>query len=334
VLWSLGFYFGKFDKGIVKKTLKEIGDSVKEDLGGVGKVNKDQKVINIIIFRKFFLDKVFHFWYRIKQRPNDTQRVTGSRMFNSAKPNKMSEHIIEQIRKAIFEGQLKPGDRLPPEKELVKNFKVSKATLREALHSLEVLGFLEIRKGASGGPFVTEVDMKKAKDSFANFLLFKNLSLKDLSEVRLILEPYIAEKAASAITEEDLKSLEKLNKECDYVLKNNIPIESRKNEIEYHRTIGSVTGNPILMFILDFVENLLIDTKEILQPDKEFSQRVLNAHKRIYKALLERNPKKAREEMIKHVREVEKDLLALQKERTMEKLDLRRTSGQREFGLG
>ncbi len=247
-------------------------------------------------------------------------------MFKSVKSNKISEHIVEQIRSAIFEGRLRPGDKLPPERTLVTNFRVSKATLREALRSLEILGFVEVRKGASGGAFVTEVDMKKARDSFINFLLFKNLSLSNLSEARLILEPYIAEKAALSITEEDLRRLEKLNKECEYVLKKNIPVESRKNEIEYHRIIGSVSGNPILMFILDFVENLLIDTKEILQPGKEFSQRVLNAHKRIYKALSERDPKKAREEMIKHVREVEKDLMALQKERRIEELNLHRVA--------
>src|SRR3972149_1077959 len=110
-------------------------------------------------------------------------------MFNSVKSNKISEHIIEQVRKAILDGRLKPGDKLPSERELIENFKVSKVTLREALRSLEVLGFLEIRKGVSGGPFVTEVDMKKARDSFINFLHFKNLSLTNLSEVRLILEP-------------------------------------------------------------------------------------------------------------------------------------------------
>jgi GntR family transcriptional repressor for pyruvate dehydrogenase complex len=236
-------------------------------------------------------------------------------VFISVKSNKISEHIIDQIRKAIFEGRLKPGDKLPPEKELLKTFNVSKATLREALRSLEILGFLEIRKGISGGAFVTEVDMKKAKDSLTNFLLFKNLSISDLSEVRLILEPYIAEKAALTITEEDLKRLEKLNQECECVLKNNLQIESRKNEIEYHRIIGSVTGNPILMFILDFVENLLIDIKEILNPSKEFSQKVLISHKRIYKALAERNPKKARKEMVKHIQEVAKDLMALQKKK-------------------
>jgi len=234
-------------------------------------------------------------------------------MFKSVKSNKVSEHIVEQIRKAIFEGALKPGDKLPPERELIKNFKVSKATLREAMRSLEVLGFLDIRKGVSGGAFVTEVDMKKARDSFINFLHFKNLSLTNLTEVRLVLESHIAEKAALAITEDDLKRLKKLIEECEYVLKHDIPIESRKNEIEFHRIIGSVTGNPILMFILDFVEDLLIDTKEILQPGKEFSKKVLNAHKRIYKALLEKNSKKVKQEMIKHIREVERDLVAIQK---------------------
>jgi GntR family transcriptional regulator, transcriptional repressor for pyruvate dehydrogenase complex len=246
-------------------------------------------------------------------------------MFNSVKSNKISEHIIEQIRKAILDGRLKPGDKLPSEKQLIDNFKVSKATLREALRSLEVLGFLEIRKGASGGPFVTEVDLKKARDCFTNFLHSKNLSLRNLSEVRLILEPYIAEKAALAIGEEDLKRLEKLIEEGDYFLKHNIPIESRKNEIEFHRIIAGVTGNPILMFILDFVENLLIDAKEILQPSEEFSRKVLNAHKRIYKALIERNVKKARSEMVRHVREVEKDLVSSNEESHAGEVDFKKS---------
>ena len=177
-------------------------------------------------------------------------------MFKSVKSNKISDHIVEQIREAIFEGRLKPGDKLPSEKKLMEDFKVSKATLREAMRSLEVLGFLEIKKGVSGGAFVTEVDMKTARDSFTNFLHFKNLSLNDLTEVRLLLESHIAEKAALTITEDDLNRLKKLIEECDYILKHDIPIESRKNEIEFHRIIGSISGNPILMFILDFVERL------------------------------------------------------------------------------
>jgi GntR family transcriptional repressor for pyruvate dehydrogenase complex len=244
-------------------------------------------------------------------------------MFKSVKSNKISENIIEQIRKAIFEGKLKPGDKLPPEKELMENFGVSKATLREALRSLEVLGFLEIRKGASGGPFVTEVDMKKARDSFTNFLLFKNLSLRDLSEVRLILEPYIAEKAASAITEEDLNKLKEMMEKFEEDLKKTMSIELLNKQIEFHKIIGSSTRNPILMFILDFVVNLLIDAKEILQPDKGFYKRVLIAHSRIYKALSERNPKRTHDEMVKHIQEEEKDLINLQKKQSMKNSNLR-----------
>ncbi len=75
--------------------------------------------------------------------------------------------------------------------------------------------------------------------------------------------------------------------------------------------------------ILDFVENLLLDTKEILQPSKGFPKKVLNAHKLIYKSLLEGNAKKAREEMVKHVEEVANDLMILQKERDLRVLNLK-----------
>jgi len=69
----------------------------------------------------------------------------------------------------------------------------------------------------------------------------------------------------------------------------------------------------------DFVEYLLIDTKEILKPGKEFSAKVLRSHKRIYNGLLERDVKKIYEEMVRHFREVEKDLFAAHKERRIEK---------------
>jgi GntR family transcriptional repressor for pyruvate dehydrogenase complex len=238
-------------------------------------------------------------------------------MFDTVKSNKVSEHIIDQIRKAILEGRLQPGSKLPSEKRMMEEFNVSKATLREALRSLEVLGFLEIRKGALGGAFITEVDMKKANDFLKNFLHFKNLSLENLTEVRLLLEPSAAEKAALAITQEDLEKLRRLIEECESLLGQNNLKESNQHEVEFHRIIGSVNGNPILMFILDFVENLLIDTKEVLKPGKNFSEEVLEAHNRIYQALLSRDPQKTREEMIQHIHEVDESLLALKREGTL-----------------
>jgi GntR family transcriptional repressor for pyruvate dehydrogenase complex len=84
------------------------------------------------------------------------------------------------------------------------------------------------------------------------------------------------------------------------------------------------------MFILDFVENLLIDTKGILKPGKEFSNKVLRAHKRIYNGLLEKDIKKVHEEMVRHIQEVEKDLLKANKERRIEEGKLDRIDREKE----
>ncbi len=74
------------------------------------------------------------------------------------KNTKVSDGIIEQIRNSILKGELKPGDKLASEKELVDQFKVSKSSMREALRALEVLGLIDVKKGINGGTFVSKVD--------------------------------------------------------------------------------------------------------------------------------------------------------------------------------
>jgi GntR family transcriptional regulator, transcriptional repressor for pyruvate dehydrogenase complex len=234
-------------------------------------------------------------------------------MFKTVKANKISESIIQQIREAIFAGLLKPGDKLPSERELLNTFGVSKATMREALRSLEVLGFLEIRQGGSGGAFVTAINMTKARELFINILHFKNLSLKHLTEVRFVLEAHTAAKAAETIKPADLKRLKTLIEQARTDLAQNDVSRLRHNELEFHRIIGSACGNPLLGFFVDLVHNLLADAKEILKPKVDFSLRVLDAHQRIYDALEDRSVEKARREMLQHLMEVEKDLVDLQK---------------------
>jgi len=243
-------------------------------------------------------------------------------MFESVKSNRISEYIISQIRNAVFEGKLKPGDRLPPEHQLMETFGVSKATLREALRGLELLGFLQVRKGVEGGAIITEVDIKPALGCLTNYLHFKKPSISDLTQVRILLESYCAEKAALAITPEEIRRLEELNEDCTRALEADDQGENRKKEIEFHRTVAGVTQNPILVVLIDIVENLLDGTKEVLQPDKTFSETVLAAHKKITAALLQRNPAQTREEMLKHIREVEKDLIMLQEARHDQEIPL------------
>ena len=140
-------------------------------------------------------------------------------MFKTAKKDKISTHIIKQIREAILLGKLKPGETLPPEKELVVQFNVSKHTLREALRTLEGMGLINIRRGAGGGPVVTEVDMETTRDCMASFLHFQNVSINDLSEVRKVIEPYLARHAAESFNDEDKAELELLHESCQEIFK-------------------------------------------------------------------------------------------------------------------
>lgn len=236
-------------------------------------------------------------------------------MFESAKTSKVSQNIVDQIRKAIFNGILKPGDKLPSDKELIDNFGVSKGSLREALRSLEVLGLLEIRQGAQGGAFITEVDTEKAKEGFSNFFIFRNLSLKNLFDVRLILESHIAETVAPVITDDDLRQLAKIIQETRDALQDDRPMNYRDREVSFHLIIANATRNPLLIFLLDYVETLLLDAKKILEPGRDFSQKVLEAHERIYKALAARNVKQAKKAIVSDIKEVEAALLKLQEEK-------------------
>ena len=238
-------------------------------------------------------------------------------MFECAKTHKVSQNIVDQIRKAIFNGVLKPGDKLPSDKELMNNFGVSKGSLREALRSLEVLGLLEIRKGALGGAFVTEVKTEKAKEGFSNFFVSRNLSLDNLFDARLILESHIAENAASIITDDDLQRLKQILRETRDALDKDLPLNFREKEIAFHLLIANATQNPLLIFLLDFVEHLLLDAKVILNPGREFSMSVLKAHERIYKALAARDAKRAKNAIVHDIREVQKAFLRYQKENNM-----------------
>jgi len=201
-----------------------------------------------------------------------------------SKTEKISDQIIGQIRDAILSGRFKPGDRVASEKELVVNFGVSKASVREALRVLEAMGLIEIRKGVSGGVFTAEVEMKTTINSIVNFLYFKSVSVKDITMLRYILEPSIARIATSIITPEDIKELEKLEEDK--------PVDSQLETpagIAFHRNLARLTQNPILILIMDFVDNILNDLKLQLDLGNDFYDKVRSMHREVLNCLVRRD---------------------------------------------
>ena len=235
-------------------------------------------------------------------------------MFITIRSNKASDLIVAQIRRQILTGNLKPGDRLPAERMLMEEFNVSKQTLREALRVLEFLGLVEIKKGATGGACIAEIDSQTALDILANFLYFKNLSMQNLADVRKVIEPYAASVAAETMTEEEMEELKQL---IDLSRKNyeagNVQEERFNNELDFHCIIANSTQNPLLILMVEFVESLMSDQKTTIKLDSPFLASVIEAHERIYAAIVKRDADLARQEMIRHITEVEEALERLER---------------------
>lgn len=221
-------------------------------------------------------------------------------MFQTAnRTHKISDQIIEQIRNAILSGRLKPGDRVASEKELMSEFGVSKATLREALRVLEGMGLVEIRKGVAGGVFIAEVDMKTTIHGIINFLHFKTVSVRDITMIRYLLEPPVAEIAASRIQSDDIVKLEYIIMETP----STSPAIVSK-EIGFHRYLARMTGNPILILVMDFIDNILNDIKFRLDLGVEFYHKVAKAHQLILECLKQKDGVGARREIVHDLLEV------------------------------
>ncbi len=203
-------------------------------------------------------------------------------MFETAKKNqKVTDLIISQIRDAVLSGQLKPGDRLASEKELIDQFEVSKATLREALRALESMGLVQTRKGAGGGIYITEVNLQTTIHSMMNFLHFKSLSVREITMLRFMMEPIIVRIAAPKITDKEIEQLQ------SFLTRVETDDESRKKkDISFHRYLSRMTQNSMLILIIDFVESLLNEIKQLLQLDADFYTMVNDGHRRILDCLI------------------------------------------------
>ena len=230
--------------------------------------------------------------------------------FKPMSKNKVSLDIIRQVRGAILAGEFQPGDPLPSEKQMTAQFKVSKHTMREALRGLEAMGLVEIKKGAGGGPVVKEIEQGLLNAQLINFFSFKEVSIHQLTEVRLLLEPHLAGRAAEQMTPDQIKKLHRLNDACRKILDQGRSIIGGEEEIAFHTAIARASGNVVLDALLKFVNHYLAELKLARKPGLEFSRSVLKSHCEIADAIEQGDSRLAANLMRGHLLEVEHKLPA------------------------
>lgn len=225
-------------------------------------------------------------------------------MFNSVKHTKISEDIANQIKRLIVDGKLKPGDRLPPERELIKQLGVSRPSLREALNALAAMGFLDVRQAKR--TFVKSVASKLIEDPLALLIKADTQKIFDLIEVRKAIETWAAYHAAQKASGEDIERLDIIIREMKRAFEEGRSWE--KEDADFHLAIAKATHNTIHMHIMSGIYDLLRESMSKIFISRDQVKKLMNHHQQIFNAIKGRSPEKARQKTLDHLNYVESEV--------------------------
>ncbi len=214
---------------------------------------------------------------------------------------RISDQVYEQLRDLLFRGQLKPGERLLPERELARAVGVSRPTVREAINKLVTMGFLEHRQGQ--GTFVRSLDSQRENNPLAAILQGPEASLEDLLEVRMGLEGQAAILAAQRATPDDLRILANgLNAMLSQNQAGELGIEE---DITFHMGIAYATKNTAQVYLMrSFYDLLHFGIKENLKylwEDPGNLPVIQQQHTAIFEAIKHHDPEGAYAAMLRHI---------------------------------
>jgi len=230
-------------------------------------------------------------------------------MLQPLKKTRLYEEIVKQLKDLIHNGSLKPGDKLPSERELALQLNVSRTAIREALRSMESMGFIESKVG--GGTFVRQITFNDVIDPFSNILSQDKKLILELFDVRLLLEVEIARLAARNITPEKAyeigKTIDEMEKE---IASGGVGI---KADNAFHDALAVAAGNSAMMKILNMCGDLLSSTRMATLEIPGQYKRTLEHHKLIFEAVRNGDEEQAVNIMREHLTEARGIVENLQK---------------------
>jgi GntR family transcriptional regulator, transcriptional repressor for pyruvate dehydrogenase complex len=166
------------------------------------------------------------------------------------------EEICERIREQLALGLLKPGDKLPPERDLAQQLGVSRNVLREALRSLEMAGVLRLLKGVKGGAFIQEGDTSRMNDVMRDMLSLGTISVRELSEARFHVLDLVVSLACANARQADLDALEANIEKTELATKEGRLLDRVECSREFYKCLAASTGNKVIAMIMDSVTEI------------------------------------------------------------------------------
>jgi GntR family transcriptional repressor for pyruvate dehydrogenase complex len=233
-------------------------------------------------------------------------------VFKPIRPKKISEAIVEQIKALISQGELKPGERIPSERDLATMLSVSRPSVREAIMVLDAMGYVDSRQG--GGTYVRSLTESSLADPLSDLIGEKDpRMLHALAEVRMGLETWSAFLAAKRARLEEIARLREIYKTMEEQAKSGG--WDADVDAQFHYTITAATQNTLQLHVLNTIHSLFHTTIQVALTEfyrKEgYLDLLLTQHREILEAIAEHDPERARQKMMVHLALVEDKLAEL-----------------------
>lgn len=166
------------------------------------------------------------------------------------------EEICDRIREQLAIGALKPGDKLPPERDLAQQLGVSRNVLREAIRSLEMAGVLRLQKGVKGGAFICEGDTSRMNGVMRDMLSLGTISIRELSEARVEILELVVRLACRHARQADFDALQRNVALTEIATREGRLLERVEYSREFYRLLAAATGNKVIAMIVHSVTEI------------------------------------------------------------------------------
>lgn len=223
-------------------------------------------------------------------------------MFSPVQAERISQLIEGQLKEAIIRHHYRAGDKLPSERELANMFGASRSSIREAIRSLERSGFVVVKKGVQGGAFVLQKgDSTLMVNHVRDMMRLRKVSLDEILQARLIIEPEVAAAAADKVTPADIELLEEITSDQLRGFVSENPVMQFDRNPRFHRIIAEITGNQVFIIIMQILLEIHAFRMNQFKLNEKTISEITHQHSGIIEALKRKDRAMAFEEMKKHV---------------------------------
>jgi len=211
--------------------------------------------------------------------------------FKPVKTNRAFEEVSQNIKSLVFKGILKPGDKLPSEVELAKQFNVGRQTVREALRLLELSGFIAVQKGSNGGPIIQNTIQDAISRAFVDAVQMDRTTIDELTTARLKIEKSILKYAIDNCDNSDIVHLKENVLRAKKKTVNGI--QAFSENIDFHRLLAKASKNHVFVVVEASIMAVVAHFLSDLEPDLGKSKHVVRCHHNLVEAIVQRQHREA-----------------------------------------